>query len=119
LFEQEAALDTEAIEIVLGHFFVAFGQGSGRIRFTSDAVVAARRLCLPLATQVVNDWETYRAEVLEVVAAMGRVAAGLVTDDGRVDITAEDVRHAIERVVSGRSSFICLQMRKICDGSGI
>lgn len=110
-------MDNNEIEVILGHFLVAFGQGSGRMRFTSDAVAEARRLCLPLATEVYKDWETYKAEVLEVVSAMGRVAAALVVDDGRVDMTAEDVRAAIIKVVDQRKSGICLLMRKIVHGN--
>jgi hypothetical protein len=111
--------DNEQIEIVLGHFYVAFGQGTGRIRFTPAAVAEARTLCRPIAKEIYPQWDRVRADVLEVVAAMGRVATARVTSDARVEITEEDVRQAMRSVTELRRSGVCLLMRRILSDRGL
>ena len=111
--------DNEQIELVLGHFYVAFGQGMGRIRFTPAAVAEARALCRPLAEEIYPQWDRVRGEVVEVVAAMGRVATARATSDARVEITEEDVRQALRRVTDQRTSGPCLVMRRILSDRGL
>ena len=94
---------------VLNQCLVAFGQGTGCVRVSSEAC----REFIGLMSQVEErrelhkDWGDIAVQMLERMRTIGRVAASLLLKDGRVHIEARDVAVAFRRVQMGSKSPGC------------
>jgi hypothetical protein len=107
-----------AAEVILAQGLIALGQGTAGVGVSTQAASLARTLCLPVIERVKEDWARYAPEALEVVKTIGRLAATIATQDGRVEIADSDLFEAAERVVRHRRSAICLALNREMRGQG-
>lgn len=82
---------------ILTQIFVAFGQGSGHVMVSDDAIHAAVADYLPRIQQA-DGWMDKAPNVLGTARFMGQAAAQRAIRAGRPIITAEDYQVARERV---------------------
>ena len=82
---------------ILSQIFVAFGQGSGHVMVSDDAIRAAVADYLP-RIQDAGGWMDQAPNVLGTARFMGQAAAQRAIRAGRPLITAEDYGAARERV---------------------
>ncbi len=76
---------------ITGQVYVAFGQGTGRLRLSVEAVRAVREYFLPRAhSEVFRQWQEWQDQALSRVRAVGRLAAGNARDRHSDLLEAED-----------------------------
>jgi histone H3/H4 len=89
------------VETVLGAALFAAGRGAKGLRIDLDAVQLLRQRFQPLVRAAVDDPDWYRKwleeqpYVVVQAEAMGRTAAQLAAQDGRVRISGRDVEIAM------------------------
>jgi len=102
----EAAIPLE--EVVLGQICVAFGQGTGAVRVSREAVAALRERYGPLLTaDILRQWEMLAVQVLERMRAIGRLAAHHATRRAQVALGGEDVLRAAPTVEAASATPLC------------
>ena len=95
---------------VINQSLVALGQGTGCIRISSRAC----RVFVDLMTAVEakrklhEQWEQTAVQMLERMRTVGRVAASLILDEGRVHIEEEEITLAFRRVQGGSKTIDCI-----------
>ncbi|HEV7515970.1 MAG TPA: hypothetical protein VGR07_06695, partial [Thermoanaerobaculia bacterium] len=100
------AVDPELV--ILGQACVAFGQGTGALRVSREAVAALReRYGAVLTAEVVQQWDGVAVQVLERLRAIGRLAAHLATSAGRTAIGRDDVLRAALAVEVESDTDLC------------
>lgn len=82
---------------ILTQIFVAFGQGSGHVMVSDEAISAAVADYVPRIEQA-GGWLDGAPNVLGTARVMGQAAAQRALRAGRVLISAEDYQAARERV---------------------
>lgn len=82
---------------ILTQIFVAFGQGSGHVMVSDDAIRAATADYLPRIEQA-GGWMDKAPNVLGTARFMGQAAAQRAIRAGRALVTAEDYQASRERV---------------------
>ena len=85
---------------ILGQFYVAFGQGAGTMRVQRTAIAAMRRRYLVNIETAPGPWEAVAANVLGLLAQVGRLAALTATQAGRTAISEADFKAAARLVES-------------------
>jgi hypothetical protein len=104
----EGAPALEVGLLLLGQACIAFGQGTGTLRVTREAVAALRERYDAMVTEdLVERWDTVAVQVLERVRATGRLAAHLATGAARTAILAEDVKRAAVAVEEESGTEFC------------
>ena len=100
------AVDPEAV--ILGQVCLAFGQGTGALRVSQEAVAALReRYGAVLTAEVVKKWDGVAVQVLERMRAIGRLAAHLATAAARTAIGREDLLRAALAVEVESDTDLC------------
>lgn len=94
--------------VLLGQACVAFGQGTGAMRVSRQAVAALReRYGAVLTAEVVRQWDTVAVQALERLRAVGRLAAHLATAAARTAIAREDFLRAALAVEEESDTPLC------------
>ncbi|MEO6326204.1 MAG: hypothetical protein ABIT01_20475 [Thermoanaerobaculia bacterium] len=75
---------------VLWQAIAAFGQGTGMIRISRDAVAALEKRYRKVLPEVAKDWERESHQVLERLRLIGRAAAANALQHGKASVSAED-----------------------------
>jgi hypothetical protein len=97
-----------AEKVILGQASVAFGQGTGAIRVSRQAVAAFReRYGAVLTSEVVLRWDAVAVQALERLRAVGRLAAHLAAADARTVIGREDLLAAAVKVEEESGTPLC------------
>lgn len=100
------AVDPE--RVILGQGFVAFGQGTGAMRVSRQAVAAfSERYGVVLTAEVIQRWDAVAVQVLERLRAVGRLAAHLATGAARTAINREDFLRAAAAVEAESDTDLC------------
>src|SRR5262245_9222437 len=87
--------DDPLVQNILGQYYFAFGQGArGSMRVSRETIEAIRKRHLERIQRVAVDWNQYHIGVLEYMRAVGRHAALIATEDGRIAISAADYTKA-------------------------
>ena len=86
--------DDPLVQNILGQYYFAFGQGAGSMRVSRETIEAIRKRHLERIQRVAVDWNQYHIGVLEYMRAVGRHAALIATEDGRIAISAADYAKA-------------------------
>jgi len=96
-------------EGIMDQIFVAFGQGTGMIRVSHDAVAALRDLYFDAIKPEIVDtkWETAAVQALERIRAVGRLAALTAVTRGDTKVSAEDVISAAATVQMQSDTAFC------------
>jgi hypothetical protein len=96
-------------EGIMDQIFVAFGQGTGMLRVSHDAVAALRGLYFDAITPeiVSTKWATAAVQALERIRAIGRLSALKAVTRGDTVISAEDVSSAAETVQKQSDTDFC------------
>jgi hypothetical protein len=95
-------------EVVLGQVCAAFGQGTGPLRVSRQAVAALRERYEPLVTpDVLRQWEGLAVQVLERMRAIGRLAAHHTTRRAQTVIGDEDLLRAARTVEAASATPLC------------
>lgn len=94
---------------VLNQTLVAFGQGAGCVRVSSRACRELVGLMAPIieARDLEDEWGENGVQMLERIRTVGRVAASLLLEEGRVHIEENDVAVAFRRVQMGSKTGEC------------
>jgi hypothetical protein len=85
---------------VLWQACAAFGQGTGMIRVSRDAVAALEKRYRKVFPEVAKVWESESGQVLERLRLIGRAAAANAIQNGRASVGAQDFEMAAQ-VYSG------------------
>lgn len=75
---------------VLWQAIAAFGQGTGMIRVSRDAVAALEKRYRKAFSELANVWESESGQVLERMRLIGRSAAANAIKNGKASVSAED-----------------------------
>lgn len=73
---------SSGVELILGQFYVAFGQGAGCVRVHRETIGAIREHYVGLIEKNADSWEAEGVQVLERVRTVGRLAALKAVQDG-------------------------------------
>lgn len=103
---------------VVNQSLVALGQGTGYVRVSSRACREFVRLMTALeeVRELHKEWGTTAVQLLERMRTIGRVAASLTLDEGRVHINKEDIAIAFRRVQAGSKTDSCSINASATDG---
>lgn len=94
LEDRDLRLD-ELLADIAGQVYVAFGQGTGQLRLSSEAIRAVREYFLPRAhSEVFRQWQEWQDQALSRVRAIGRMAAGHARNRESELLEAEDFLYA-------------------------
>jgi len=100
------AVDPELV--ILGQACVAFGQGTGAMRVSRQAVAALlERYGAVLTDEGVLRWDTVAVQALERLRAVGRLATHLATGAARTAISREDFLRAALAVEAESDTELC------------
>jgi hypothetical protein len=96
-------------EGIMSQIFVAFGQGTGTLRVSHDAVAVLRGLYFDAITPeiVSTEWATEAVQVLERIRALGRLAALKAVTRGDTTVSAEDVSSSAATVQIQSDTAFC------------
>jgi hypothetical protein len=95
---------TNPIEIRFSQLFAAFGQGTGPIFVSLEAVQAARAQYFSLIQQNVSTWDANALVLFEYVRALGRTSAFLAAQEGATMVTGGHYQQAAS-LVAGSQAF--------------
>lgn len=103
------ANSTYTQEGIMDQIFVAFGQGTGMLRVSHDAVAVLRQLYFDAITPEIVDthWATQAVQVLERIRALGRLAALKAVTRGDTTVSAEDVSSSAPTVHAQSDTAFC------------
>lgn len=79
---------------VLWQAIAAFGQGTGMIRVSRDALAALEKRYRKAFTDLAPVWDTESGQVLERMRLIGRSAAASAIQKGKASVSAEDFEAA-------------------------
>lgn len=83
-------------EGIMAQIWVAFGQGTGSLRVSQEAVMVLHaQYNNAITADVVDAWKDEAANILERIRAIGRLAALTAVTRGDSVIKAGDVKNAI------------------------
>lgn len=96
-------------EGIMSQIFVAFGQGTGMLRVSHDAVAVLRTLYFDAITPdiVSTQWATEAVQVLERIRALGRLAALKPVLRGDTTVSVEDVLSSAPTVHAQSDTAFC------------
>jgi hypothetical protein len=96
-------------EGIMSQIFVAFGQGTGMMRVSHEAVAALHDLYFDAITPdiVSTQWATQAVQVLERIRALGRLAALKAVTRGDTTVSAEDVSSSAPAVHAQSDTAFC------------
>jgi hypothetical protein len=94
---------------IMAQIWVAFGQGTGEIRVSHEAVMELHRWYYNAIGDAIVDkyWEKYKVAALERVRAVGRLAAATAIGIGSTMITPEQVDESVQKVKAASETWIC------------
>jgi hypothetical protein len=90
-----ANLSVEEMQLQLA---VAFGQGTGAIPASPDALAFALSKNAVLIRRARGDWDASRYAFIDLVRRMGQIAATLAIVGGRAEIATAHVRAALRLI---------------------
>lgn len=107
--QNEGSEQTYTPQDVLNQSLIALGQGTGCVRVSSRAAREFVRLMTAVEEKksLHEDWGRIAVQMLERMRTIGRVAASLTLDEGRVHINDEDIAIAFRRVQGGSKTEMC------------
>lgn len=96
-------------EGIMAQIWVAFGQGTGTLRVTQEAVLVLHtQYDRAITDEIVNEaWDKEAVHILERIRAIGRLAALTAVSRGDSVINAEDVKKAIPPVQQASDTERC------------
>jgi hypothetical protein len=104
----EAPTPIETLAVLLGQVCVAFGQGTGPVRVSREAVAALRDRYGALFTEdLARRWDDVAVQALERIRAIGRLAAHLTTSEARTAIGSEELLAAAHTVEAESNTDLC------------
>lgn len=94
---------------IMDQIFVAFGQGTGMLRVSHEAVAVLRELYFIGITPEIESthWATEAVQVLERIRALGRLAALKAVTRGDTTVSAEDVSSSAPTVHAQSDTAFC------------
>ncbi len=95
-------------EGILAQAHAAFGQGSGPVRVSQDAMMALTEFCSQRITDdVLNGWERDGTHALERIRAIGRLCSSRIGISGRTVIDRRDVEESSKLVADQSDTGWC------------